>query len=73
MSEATPATQKASKKPAGKPAPVRSRKTLKALGRKKRKLKLQTDAEFAKAFFEAKSKRSTDKKSAFRKKKKGKK
>jgi len=45
------------------------RRTLKAQGRKKRKLKLQTDKEFAKTFFAAKSKRSTDKKSAFRKKK----
>lgn len=51
----------------------RSRKTLRKLGRAKRMQKLATNAEFAKTYFEAKSKRSTDKKSAFRKKKKGKK
>lgn len=45
------------------------RRTLKTQGRKKRQLKLKTDKEFAKKYFEAKSKRSTDKKSAFRKKK----
>jgi hypothetical protein len=45
------------------------RKFLKKQGRKKRALKLQTDKEFAKTFFAARSKRSTDKKSAFRKKK----
>ena len=50
-----------------------SRKTLRAAGRKKRKLKLNTDKEFAKVYFDAKSKRSTDRKAAFRKKKKGKK
>ncbi len=46
-----------------------SRKKLRALGRKKRAQKLSTDREFAKTHFAAKSKRSTDKKSAFRKKK----
>jgi hypothetical protein len=50
-----------------------SRKTKKALGRKKRATKLKTDKEFAKAHFAAKSKRSIEKKAAFRKKKKGKK
>lgn len=45
------------------------RATLRALGRKKRKAKLQADKEFAKTFFEAKSKRNTEKKAAFRKKK----
>jgi len=45
------------------------RATLKAQGRKKRKLKLATDKEFAKTFFAAKSKRANDKKAAFRKKK----
>ncbi len=49
------------------------RRTKKALGRKKRKLRLQTDKEFAKTFFEGRSKRSNDKKSAYRKKKAGKK
>jgi hypothetical protein len=46
---------------------VRRRK--KAEGRKKRVLKLKTDKEFAKQYFEARSKRSAEKKSAFRKKK----
>ncbi len=50
-------------------APNYSRRTLRTLGRKKRTLKLKTDKEFAKTYFEAKSKRSTEKKSAFRKKK----
>jgi hypothetical protein len=45
------------------------RKKKKAEGRKKRSLKLKTDKEFTKQYFEAKSKRSNDKKSAFRKKK----
>ncbi len=45
------------------------RKFKKKLGRGKRALKLKTDKEFAKTFFEARSKRSTDKKSTFRKKK----
>ena len=53
--------------------PNYSKKTLKAVARKKRKVKLATDKEFAKTYFEAKSKRANDKKSAFRKKKKGKK
>ncbi len=47
----------------------KSRKTLKAEGRKKRSLKLKTDLEFSKKFFAAKSKKSVDKKAAFRKKK----
>ena len=50
-----------------------SRRTLRKKGRAKRKARLMTDAEFKKGFFEGKSKRSTEKKSAFRKKKKGKK
>ncbi len=45
------------------------RRRLKAAGRKKRALKLQADKAFAKTFFEARSKRANDKKSAFRKKK----
>jgi hypothetical protein len=53
--------------------PAYSRKTLKTKGRNKKKLKLKTDKEFAKSYFEGKSKRSTEKKAAFRKKKKGKK
>ncbi len=50
-----------------------SRKTLRKLGRGKRKLKLKSDLALAKTYFEAKSKRSSEKKSAFRKKKKSKK
>lgn len=49
--------------------PAYGRKTLKKMGRDKKKAKLQADKEFAKTFFAAKSKRSTDKKLAFRKKK----
>lgn len=44
-----------------------SRKTLKAQGRKKRKLRLQTDTAFAKTYFEGRSKRSSEKKLAYRK------
>lgn len=50
-----------------------SRKTLKKKGRAKRVGKLKANPEFKKAYFEGKSKRSTEKKAAFRKKKKGKK
>lgn len=46
-----------------------TRRRKKAEGRKKRAQKLRSDKEFAKTFFEARSKRSNDKKSAFRKKK----
>lgn len=45
------------------------RRTLRKLGRDKRSKKIHADKAFAKGFFEAKSKRSTDKKSVFRKKK----
>lgn len=50
-----------------------SRRTLRTLGRKKRAERLKADPAFKKAYFEAKSKRAVDKKSAYRKKKKGKK
>jgi hypothetical protein len=50
-----------------------SRRNRRKVGRDKRRAKLQTDKEFAKAYFAARSKRSTDKKAAFRKKKKNKK
>ncbi|MEN9723082.1 MAG: hypothetical protein RJB38_1068 [Pseudomonadota bacterium] len=46
-----------------------SRANVRALGRKKRKAKLSSNKEVAKAYFEAKSKRSAEKKTAFRKKK----
>jgi hypothetical protein len=45
------------------------RRRLRRAGNKKRDLKLRTDKEFAKTFFEGRSKRSNDKKSTFRKKK----
>ncbi len=46
-----------------------TRRKARRAGDKKRTLKLQSDKEFAKTFFEARSKRATDKKQAFRKKK----
>ena len=49
-----------------------SRKTLRKKGRDKRKAKFKADPVARKAHGEAKSKRSTEKKAAFRKKKKGK-
>ena len=61
-------TETASNQAATKTA-VPSRRKLRAEGRKKRSAKLKADREFAKTYFGAKSKRSTDKKSAFRKKK----
>lgn len=45
------------------------RRTLRKAGRDKRNAKIATDKAFAKTYFETKSKRATDKKSAFRKKK----
>jgi hypothetical protein len=46
-----------------------ARRKKKTAGRKKRALKLKTDKAYAKTVFEGRSKRSNDKKSAFRKKK----
>lgn len=46
-----------------------ARKTARRAGKKKLAAKLATDKEFAKTFFEARSKRQTEKKVAFRKKK----
>jgi hypothetical protein len=46
-----------------------ARRKARTAGRKKRVLKLRSDKEFAKTYFEGRSKRSNDKKSAFRKKK----
>lgn len=45
------------------------RRTLRKIGRKKTTEKLKADPEFAKAFFDGKSKRSAEKKVLFRKKK----
>lgn len=72
---ATPETPKPAKKAPVAPARPANwgRKRIKTEGRKKRRQKLATDRDFAKAFFDAKSKRSTERKSAFRKKKRGKK
>jgi hypothetical protein len=45
----------------------KSRKTIKKVGREKRYTKIQTDKEFATAYFDGRSKRSDQKKVAFRK------
>jgi hypothetical protein len=45
------------------------RRRLRTAGRNKTAAKLKTDKEFAKGFFEGKSKRALEKKAAFRKKK----
>lgn len=50
-----------------------SRKTIRKQARDKRAERLQTDKEFAKSYFEAKSKRSGEKKTSFRKRRSGKK
>jgi hypothetical protein len=64
-------TQETTQTPSAPKSPVSagSRRSKKAEGRKKRTLKLRSDKEFAKQYFESKSKRSVEKKSAFRKKK----
>lgn len=64
MAETQAATEK--KATASKKSNL-SRRTLRTQGRKKRKEKLAGDQEFAKAYFDAKSKRSADKKVAYRK------
>lgn len=69
----TQTAAKTAKKADGMMAKKALRKKARKEGREKRRLKLQSDKEFAKTFFEARSKRSNDKKTAFRKKKKGKK
>lgn len=46
-----------------------ARRKARRTGAKKLMTKLSTDKEFAKTYFEARSKRSTDKKATFRKKK----
>lgn len=66
MSETTSGTT-------AQPSVAKSRKVLKREGRQKRVAKLRTNLEFAKTYFEAKSKRSQDKSASFRKKKKNKK
>ncbi len=48
---------------------LNARRKKKAEGRKKRVLKLNSDRAVAKSYFDTKSKRSTEKKAAFRKKK----
>ena len=45
------------------------RRTLRKAGRVKRNAKIHADKDFAKKYFDAKSKRATDKKVAFRKRK----
>jgi len=61
MATPTPSTPAASK--------TLGRRTLKKMGRDKRKAKLQADKTLSKAYHDAKSKRSIEKKNAFRKKK----
>jgi hypothetical protein len=67
MTTAAAAGESAKKTPKAK----LSRRTKKTLGRNKRKLKLKTNPEFAKAYHEGKAKRSNDGKAAYRKKKRG--
>ncbi len=50
-----------------------SRKKARRASKKKRVAKIRSDREYAKTYFEGRSKRSADKKSTFRKKKSGKK
>ena len=59
----------AKKEKAVTPKAKLGRKTKKKIGRDKRKTKIATDKEFAKTYFEGKTKRAADKKTAFRKKK----
>ena len=67
MAETTTEKPKAPQNP---PTPANwGRRRRKTAGRSKRKLKLQADKEYARSYFAARSKRSTDKKSAYRKKK----
>jgi hypothetical protein len=73
MSETTSGTGKKNTNKTVSPVAGLSRATIKKLGRDKRKTKLKTDATYATAFFEARSKRAIEKKAAFRKKKSGKK
>ena len=76
MAETTETTKPAEKTKKAKLPIEESRKLRKKsrlAGRKKRTLKLRSDKEFAKQFFEGKSKRSTEKSSLFRKKKSSKK
>ena len=77
QAEAVPAAEKPKgpKGPAQTPSPKGNlgRRALRAKARSARKLRLVADKEYAKAYFGARSKRATEKKAAFRKKKKGKK
>jgi hypothetical protein len=56
-------------KNAEKLSPTALKKRQSKIGREARQAKIAGDKEFAKTYFEAKSKRSVDKKVAFRKKK----
>lgn len=67
MSEATETPAKEKKKPAAPKGPNFSRKTLRDQWRKKLRDKIHNDPEFAKTFFEGKSKRSAERKVAFKK------
>ena len=66
----TQSPETAASTPAKKaPRTAAARRKKKVAGRKKRAKKLATNKDFAKQYFEAKSKRSVEKKSGFRKKK----
>lgn len=67
--EATATPQAKAPKAVKTPAEKNARRAARRAGKKKLTSKLATDREFSKTYFAAKSKRSTDKKSAFRKKK----
>ena len=64
---AAPNKPKGPKTTAPKRAANLSRRTLRALARKSLKERVRTDREFAKTYFGAKSKRSDEKKVAFKK------
>ncbi len=65
-----PAAETSTKKaPFFPPIPDRAklgRRTLRSIARKRRKIRLAQDTEFAKAYFDAKSKRSASKQKAFK-------
>ncbi|MGE0614048.1 MAG: hypothetical protein AB7P04_00270 [Bacteriovoracia bacterium] len=65
--EAPKAAKPKTPKTPAKPKPNYSRKTLRKMARDKRAKKIREDKEFAKTYFAGKSKRSNDKKVAYRK------
>ncbi|MFL5812088.1 MAG: hypothetical protein ACJ763_00805 [Bdellovibrionia bacterium] len=69
MATQTAATSAAKTDKAAVATKRNARKTARRAGKKKLVAKLSSDKEFAKTYFEARSKRQTEKKVAFRKKK----